>query len=74
MANDIGDRAMIAACGGDIELRRQLTARPNAHERALWLFGRDPERLGGRTRSVTRTTSSAAELDGFIGPRGAWPR
>jgi hypothetical protein len=42
MANDIGDRAMIAACGGDIELRRQLTDQANAPERALWLFGEGP--------------------------------
>jgi hypothetical protein len=45
MANEVGDRAMVAVSGGDVSLRQELSARPNPQERALWLLGHDAERF-----------------------------
>src|SRR5262245_32904542 len=42
MATELGDRAIIPACGSDVALRQELSIRANAHERALWLLNQDP--------------------------------
>ena len=66
---------MIAACGMNTDVRRELSAHPNSNERALWLLDQHPERFDQAEeirhmdhRYGTRTWS------GFIGPRDAWPQ
>lgn len=74
MANEAGDRAMVAACGGDIDLRWQLTTQSNLHERALWLLGHDDDRFA-RAEDIRHADHyyGGRCWTGFIGPRNAWP-
>ena len=74
MANNTGDRAMIAACGTDIALRQELSAQPNSHERALWLLAHDPARFEWAEEiRYSDYHFDGKSWTGFVGPRGAWP-
>ena len=74
MARDPGDRAMIAACGGDVQLRREVSAQPNPHERAVWLLAHHSERFA-RAEEICQADQlyGGRSWTGFIGPRGSWP-
>ena len=69
-----GDRAMVAACGADIALRQELSARANSHERALWLLTQQPE-LFERAEGICESDHryGGRSWSGFVGPRDAWP-
>ena len=74
MGSSGGDRAMIAACGSDVLLRQELSARPNPHERALWLLGHHPD-LFDRAEDICQSDHryGGRNWSGFIGPRDTWP-
>ena len=75
MADERGDRAMTAACGIDLELRRDLHGRSNAHERALWLFAEHEPYFerAEEIRDADAFWGSGRRWTGFVGPRGRWP-
>ena len=75
MANEVGDRAMVAACCGDVSLRQELSARPNPQERALWLLGHDAARFE-QAEEIRHSDHlyGTRSWTGFIGPLGAWPQ
>lgn len=74
MATELGDRAMVAACRGDVGLRQALSAHVNAHERALWLLNHDPVRFE-QAEDIRHMDHGygTRSWSGFIGPRDAWP-
>ena len=74
LSGEAGDRAMVAACGANIDLRQELEQRPNSHERALWLLHHQPERFdyaeGIRHADHYYLRRS---WSGYTGPRDQWP-
>jgi hypothetical protein len=74
LRGESGDRAMVAACGADLDLRDELEQQPNAHQRALCLLHHRPELfeyaegIHHADHYYLRRTWS-----GYSGPRGLWP-
>jgi hypothetical protein len=75
IANERGDRAMTAACGMDLELRRCFHAHLNSHERALWLFAEHEPcfERAEEIRDADAFWGSGRRWTGFVGPRDRWP-
>ena len=69
-----GDRAMVAACGADLDLCQDLERQPNAHQRALWLLHHRPE-LFEHAEGIRHTDHfyQGRRWSGYTGPRGLWP-
>jgi hypothetical protein len=74
LGGEPGDRAMIAACGADLDLCHELEQQPNAHQRALWLLHHQPERFE-YAEGIRHTDHfyQGRRWSGYSGPRGLWP-
>lgn len=74
LSGEPGDRAMIAACGADLDLRHELQHQPNSHERGLWLLLHRPE-LFEYAEGIRHADHfyQRRGWSGYIGPRGLWP-
>jgi hypothetical protein len=74
LGGEAGDRAMVAACGIDLNLRHELERLPNAHERALWLLHQEPERFS-HAEGIRHADHFylRRSWSGYSGPREQWP-
>ena len=74
LSGEPGDRAMIAACGADLDLRQELEQQPNSHQRALWLLHHRPE-LFEYAEGIRHADHYylRRSWSGYSGPRELWP-
>src|SRR5262245_60410665 len=74
LANEPGERAMIAACALVPAVFGEFRRAGNLQDRALWLYLHHPDRFN-RAEEIRYSDQhySGRQWTGFLGPRSLWP-